>query len=99
MAVYGKKLHIKKNNAVTDINLYTTKAEASSPALCLEDGNSTVYAALGATNHANASALRVKSGNTTYAVLKSAFNGHTKLADPGTGKVYNVFENYSGSSL
>ena len=38
MALYGKKLHIRKNGVVTDINLWTESGEAGTPALHIRDG-------------------------------------------------------------
>lgn len=88
MAEYTKKLHYLKNGATQDIQLYTSlsdvvDANANTPALRLKDGNTTVYAKLGSTSDSNASHMRVKANNTTYAVFKQA--RHAK------GDALNVF--------
>ena len=72
MAEYAKKLHIRKSGVVTDIKLYTTTAEVGSNYLTLKDGTTPVYAKLGVTTDANASALRIRKGGTTYAALTQA---------------------------
>ena len=75
MGIYHKKLHIRKNNAIIDINLYTNLAEAGGNALHLRDGNNLIYAALGGVNNTSASPLRVRKGGTVHAVLKSVSGG------------------------
>ena len=72
MAEYTKKLHIRKAGVVTDIKLYTTTAEVGANYLTLKDGTTPVYAKLGVTTDANASALRIRKSSTVYAVLKEA---------------------------
>lgn len=71
MALYGKKLHIRKNGVVTDINLWTEIAEAGTPALHIRDGVNLVHAQLGAVTDGLASDLRVRKDNVVYAVLKN----------------------------
>ena len=72
MAEYSKKLHVLKNNVVTDIKLYTTADEVGSPSFHILDGATEVYAKLGEVSDANASPLRVLYSGTTYAVLTQA---------------------------
>ncbi|MCM0759461.1 hypothetical protein M7775_12910 [Sporomusa sphaeroides DSM 2875] len=72
MSEYSKKLYIRKNGVTTDVKLYTDKTEVGSPYLSLQDGNTTVYAKLGATTDNNASILRVRKSGITYAVLTQA---------------------------
>ncbi len=72
MAPYSKKLHVQKAGAVTDINLYTTLNETGNSALAIKDGETTVYAKLGAATDALASPLRVRKNGGTHAVLKTA---------------------------
>lgn len=71
MALYGKKLHIRKNGVVTDINLWTESWEAGTPALHIRDGVNLVHARLGAVTDGLASDLRVRKDNVVYAVLKN----------------------------
>jgi len=71
MALYGKKLHIRKNGVVTDINLWTETAEAGTPALHIRDGVNLVHARLGEVTDGLASDLRVRKDNVVYAVLKN----------------------------
>ncbi len=60
MAVFGKKLKIKKNNGTVEtITLYTTKTEAGSERLDIKVDGTIVYAAIGQKNDANASSLRI----------------------------------------
>ena len=73
MALYGKKLHIRKNGVVTDINLWTEIAEAGTPALHIRDGVNLVHAQLGAVTDGLASDLRVRKDNVVYAVLKNRY--------------------------
>ena len=71
MALYGKKLHIRKNGVVTDINLWTESGEAGTPALHIRDGVNLVHARLGEVTDGLASDLRVRKDNVVYAVLKN----------------------------
>ena len=71
MAVYSKKLHIKKGTSQQDIDLYTTTGEVGNNRLCLKDGSATVYAKLVSTSDSRASSLRVIKNNVTYAVAKT----------------------------
>lgn len=71
MALYGKKLHIRKNGVVTDINLWTESWEAGTPALHIRDGVNLVHAQLGAVTGGMASDLRVRKDNVVYAVMKN----------------------------
>jgi hypothetical protein len=71
MALYEKKLHIRKNGVVTDINLWTESGEAGTPALHIRDGVNLVHARLGEVTDGLASDLRVRKDNVVYAVLKN----------------------------
>ena len=71
MGIYRKKLHIRRGGTVISHNLYTSLSEAGRNALCLRDGGTILYAALGGTGDANASPLRVRKGSAVYAVLKA----------------------------
>lgn len=71
MALYGKKLHIRKNGVVTDINLWTESGEAGTPALHIRDGVNLVHARLGEVTDGLASDLRVRKDGVVYAVLKN----------------------------
>lgn len=71
MALYKKKLHIRKDGVVTDINLWTEKNEVGSPALAIRHDDKVVYAKLGAVDDALASALRVRKDGIVYAALKN----------------------------
>lgn len=71
MALYEKKLHIRKNGVVTDINLWTESWEAGTPALHIRDGVNLVHARLGAVTDGLASDLRVRKDNVVYAALKN----------------------------
>lgn len=71
MALYGKKLHIRKDNVVTDINLWTEKSEVGTPALAIRHDGKVVYAKLGNVDNTLASALRVRKDNVVYAALKN----------------------------
>ncbi len=71
MALYGKKLHIRKDGAVTDINLWTEKSEVGSPTLAIRHDGKVVYAKLGNVDDTLASALRVRKDNIVYAALKN----------------------------
>lgn len=72
MALYNKKLHVRKAGVVTDINLYTTPEEVGNPSLKLKDNNNIIYAKLGNINDSNATEVRIRENNSIYAVLKSA---------------------------
>lgn len=71
MALYGKKLHIRKDNVVTDINLWTEKSEVGTPALAIRHDGKVVYAKLGNVDDTLASALRVRKDGIVYAALKN----------------------------
>ena len=71
MALYEKKLHIRKNGVVTDINLWTESGEAGTPALHIRDGGNLVHAWLGEVTDGLASDLRVRKDGVVYAVLKN----------------------------
>ena len=71
MALYEKKLHIRKNGVVTDINLWTESGEAGTPALHIRDGVNLVHARLGEVTDGLASDLRVRKDGVVYAVLKN----------------------------
>lgn len=71
MALYKKKLHIRKDGAVTDINLWTEKSEVGAPTLAIRHDSTVVYAKLGAVDDALASALRVRKDGIVYAALKN----------------------------
>ena len=71
MALYEKKLHIRKNGVVTDINLWTESGEAGTPALHIRDGVNLVHARIGEVTDGLASDLRVRKDNVVYAVLKN----------------------------
>ena len=71
MALYEKKLHIRKNGVVADINLWTESGEAGTPALHIRDGVNLVHARLGEVTDGLASDLRVRKDNVVYAVLKN----------------------------
>lgn len=71
MALYGKKLHIRKDGAVTDINLWTEKSEVGSPTLAIRHDGKVVYAKLGEVTDTQASALRVRKDGIVYAALKN----------------------------
>lgn len=62
------KLHLRKNNAVEDIQLSETK---SGNAVGIKTADGIFYANLVATNAANASSLRIRLNNTTYALANS----------------------------
>ncbi|SEP36868.1 glycine-rich domain-containing protein [Propionispora vibrioides] len=72
MATYTKKLHIRKNNIITDICLYTTTSEVGSDYVILNINGNIVYAKLGSTTDANASPLRIRKSSSVYAVLTQA---------------------------
>lgn len=71
MALYKKKLHIRKDGVVTDINLWTEKSEVGSPTLAIRHDGKVVYAKLGNVDDTLASALRVRKDNIVYAALKN----------------------------
>ena len=71
MALYKKKLHIRKDGVVTDINLWTEKSEVGAPTLAIRHAGTVVYAKLGAVDDALASALRVRKDGIVYAALKN----------------------------
>lgn len=71
MALYGKKLHIRKDGVVTDINLWTEKSEVGAPTLAIRHAGVVVYAKLGTVDDALASALRVRKDGIVYAALKN----------------------------
>ena len=71
MALYSKKLQVRKAGVVSDIELYTTLSETDNSALAIKDGGTTAYAKLGPATDALASPLRVRKNGETYAVLKS----------------------------
>lgn len=74
MSEYSKRLHIRKDGTVQDINLYTTTSDISSGQyLRLRDGSTLLYAALGSTTDSSASSLRVRKSGTIYAVLKESY--------------------------
>lgn len=64
MSLYSKKLHYRKNGATTDINLYTASSDVSSPALCLRDGSTILYAKLASSG----TDLCVRKNGTVYHV-------------------------------
>lgn len=74
MSVYGKKLHIRKNGSIQNINLYTTADETQNSYIRLRDGSTVLYAAIGSTSNANASWLRVRKSGTVYAVLTQSID-------------------------
>ncbi len=86
VALYSKQLHIRKAGVVSDINLYTTLNETGNSALAIKDGETTVYAKLGATTDALTSPLRVRKNGETRAVLTQAKPTYTEVAytTPGT---------------
>lgn len=71
MALYGKKLHIRKDGVVTDINLWTEKSEVGAPTLAIRHAGVVVYAKLGEVTDTQASALRVRKDGIVYAALKN----------------------------
>lgn len=71
MALYKKKLHIRKDGVVTDINLWTEKSEVGSPTLAIRHDGKVVYAKLGNVDDTLASALRVRKDGIVYAALKN----------------------------
>lgn len=71
MALYGKKLHIRRDGVVTDINLWTEKSEVGSPTLAIRHDSAVVYAKLGKVTDTQASALRVRKDGIVYAALKN----------------------------
>lgn len=71
MALYGRKLYIRKNGGVAGINLWTEKSEVGSPTLAIRHDGAVVYAKLGAVDDAQASALRVRKDGIIYAALKN----------------------------
>lgn len=71
MALYKKKLHIRKDGAVTDINLWTEKSEVGAPTLAIRHAGTVVYAKLGEVTDTQASALRVRKDGIVYAALKN----------------------------
>lgn len=71
MALYKKKLHIRKDGVVTDINLWTEKSEVGSPTLAIRHDGTVVYAKLGEVTDTQASALRVRKDGIVYAALKN----------------------------
>ncbi len=80
MALYSKQLHVRKAGVVIDINLYTTLSEAGNSALAIKDGETTVYAKLGATTDALTSPLRVRKNGEIRAVLTQAKPSYTEVA-------------------
>ncbi|WP_371363621.1 hypothetical protein SRRS_45010 [Sporomusa rhizae] len=91
MALYSKKLHIRKAGVVADIYLYTTTTEVGSPCLTLKDGTTSVYAKLGITTDGNASSLKVRKNGTTYAVLKqSVSTGSFSGKSPSSNGIYPI---------
>lgn len=80
MAVYDKKLHIRKAGVVTDINLYTTIEEVGGGEyITLKDGTTAVYARLGAIDDTYSSPLRVRKRGSIYSVLTQASLPYTEL--------------------
>lgn len=74
MSEYSKKLHIRKSDSVQDISLYTATSDiVSGQYIRLRDGSTLLYAALGSTTDSLASSLRIRKGDTVYAVLKSGY--------------------------
>lgn len=70
MSVYSKKLHIRKDSTVTDIDLHTEAI--STPSLVVKDGDTKVYARLGDASNRVATPLHVRKDGTTYSVLQHA---------------------------
>jgi len=70
MALYGKKLNIKKpNGIIQSANLYTTKSEVGSNYLSLKSGNDTVYAKLDVNGDVD---CLVKKNGTSFKVKRVA---------------------------
>ncbi|CVK21022.1 hypothetical protein [Sporomusa sphaeroides] len=76
MALYSKKLHVRKAGVVSDIELYTTVGEVTSGGsqgyIALKDSAVPLYAKLGLISDQNASPLRIKKSGNTFAVLTKA---------------------------
>lgn len=87
MSEYTKKLHIRKNGTVEDINLYTDASDLadSDNMISLKDGITKVYAQLGAITDENASSLRIRKNDIIYAVLKKIMikDGWTRVYEDG----------------
>lgn len=74
MGTLTKKLHVLKSGGTEETcNIYTTPEEVGgSPYLALEVDGQKGYVKLGSTTDANATHLRVKKNDTTYAAWKQA---------------------------
>ena len=86
MSLYSKKLHIRKNGTVTDINLYTTEDEVGTPHLTLRDGSTFLYAKI---DSGSGTDLRVRKNNTIYYVKQT-----TRLILPADCTMY-MSKNYA----
>lgn len=68
MALYKKKLHIRKNNTIESINLYTERNDIDGTALVLRDGEHPLYAKLGEAG----TSLRIRFGDRVLSVVAEA---------------------------
>lgn len=71
MSEYSKKLHYRKNGAVTDISLYTNIGEAGSNHIMLRDGSVNLYAGLTTQGNPYATDLTIRKNGSIYRVAKS----------------------------
>lgn len=85
MGTLTKKLHILKTGGTEETcNIYTTPEEVGgSPYLALEVDGQKGYVKLGSTTDANATHLRVKKNDTTYAALAQAIQTYTFIVTAG----------------
>ena len=68
MALYKKKLHIRKNNTIESIHLYTERNDIDGTALVLRDGDLPLYAKLGEAG----TSLRIRYGDRVLSVVAEA---------------------------
>jgi hypothetical protein len=78
MSEIDKKLHYRKGTNIIDIGLYDSTSDISgNDGFHLKVDNKVVYAQLGQLDDITATDLRVRIGNTIYAVLKNAIAAET----------------------
>ena len=75
MAVLNKKLKVRKNGVTEEITLYSTTQEVAPDYISAGGG----YAKLGSISNPNASRIRVRKKNNTYAILLSTNKPPSRL--------------------
>lgn len=72
MTAISEKLKYRKSSVTTEITLYDDTGDVGSDYLSLQVGAATVYAKLGLISDPQATDMRARKGDTTYAVLLEA---------------------------